>query len=226
MSNKLKKLGEKARSQPPVLKACEENEKYNKPCPYNPAVMCVQMPCHESDDNYCDDGCPNAELREKLAELAHSQWSGWMDYLFSKCIDYKASQVQAEVGALIIPKWAVDRWRGQAAIIYEDLSRDEKNSDRTEADKFLEVFFKAWNTRQPDTEWAKKHMVQLRKKIMAQQDAIGKYVVGNKRHREALEWIKEHHSCEFSCDDCDTPMLCSKKVAKQALLKGDEDGKV
>ncbi len=37
----------------------KENEKYNKPCPYNPKVMCVQMPCDPEDDNYCDDGCPN-----------------------------------------------------------------------------------------------------------------------------------------------------------------------
>ena len=35
------------------------NEKYNKPCPYNPKVMCVQMPGEEGDDSYCDDGCPN-----------------------------------------------------------------------------------------------------------------------------------------------------------------------
>ena len=36
-----------------------ENEKYNLPCPYNPEVMCIQMPCDPRDDNYCDDGCPN-----------------------------------------------------------------------------------------------------------------------------------------------------------------------
>jgi hypothetical protein len=77
------------------------------------------------------------ELREKLAELAHSQWAGWMDYLFSKCPEYKAGSVQAEDGAMIIPKWAVDRWKRQAATPYCDLSVEEKDSDRTEADKFL-----------------------------------------------------------------------------------------
>ncbi len=35
-----------------------ENEKYNKPCPYNPKAMCVQMPCDENDDTLCE-GCPN-----------------------------------------------------------------------------------------------------------------------------------------------------------------------
>lgn len=38
----------------------EENEKYNLPCPYDPDVMCVQMPCAPEDDNYCDDGCPHS----------------------------------------------------------------------------------------------------------------------------------------------------------------------
>lgn len=79
-------------------------------------------------------------MREKLAELAHNQWSGWMKYLFGKCIDYKPGQVQAEEGALIIPKWAVERWRGQTKTSYVHLSEQEMDSDRVEADKFLAVF--------------------------------------------------------------------------------------
>lgn len=46
------------------------------------------------------------ELREKLAELAYEQWSGWMDYLFSKSVS-KAG------GACMIPSWAVKRWQRQ-----------------------------------------------------------------------------------------------------------------
>lgn len=38
----------------------QENEKYNKPCPYNNSIMCVQYP---DEDNACScdpcDGCPN-----------------------------------------------------------------------------------------------------------------------------------------------------------------------
>ncbi len=81
-----------------------------------------------------------SELRETVAALAHSQWSGWMDYMFGKCIDYKPDTIQAEEGALIIPKWAVDRCRKQAKTAYGDLSKEEKDSDRTEADKFIIVF--------------------------------------------------------------------------------------
>ena len=42
-------------------------------------------------------------------------------------------------------------------------------------------------------------------------------ILENQRLKKALEWIKEYQACEFLCDDCDTPMLCSKKVAEQAL---------
>lgn len=88
------------------------------------------------------------ELREQLANLAHKQWSGWMDYLFTKCIDYKPDTIQAEEGALIIPKWAVDRWKKQAKTPYSELTTAEMDSDRAEADKFLAVF----NARTPDKE--------------------------------------------------------------------------
>lgn len=75
---------------------------------------------------------PLKSLREELAKLAHSQWSGWMEYLFSKC------EVSPD-GTMTIPKWAVDRWSRQVKTKYDDLDQSEKDSDRTEADKFIEV---------------------------------------------------------------------------------------
>jgi len=77
-----------------------------------------------SDDN---------KLRETLAELAHSQWSGWMEYLFSKC-------TLNQDGTATMPKWAVDRWQKQVETAYADLSEKEKDSDRTEAAKFQKAF--------------------------------------------------------------------------------------
>lgn len=71
-------------------------------------------------------------LRETLAELAHNQWVGWMEYLF-----FKSKQVD---GCVIVPAWANERWRRQVATRYADLSEEEKDSDRSEADKFLSVF--------------------------------------------------------------------------------------
>lgn len=69
---------------------------------------------------------------EKLAKIAHSQWSGWMEYLFSKC-------ELNDRGEMIIPKWAVDRWQRQIKTDYNDLPEEEKQSDREEAKKFLNV---------------------------------------------------------------------------------------
>jgi uncharacterized coiled-coil protein SlyX len=71
-------------------------------------------------------------LRETLAELAHNQWVGWMEYLFSK-----SKQVDC---CVVIPAWANERWHRQVATRYADLSEEEKDSDRSEADKFLAVF--------------------------------------------------------------------------------------
>lgn len=74
------------------------------------------------------------DLREKLAELCHEQWSGWMKYLFSKCNDHPAG-----TGALVMPAWAVERWRRQMNTPYRELSEPEQDSDRTEADRFLDL---------------------------------------------------------------------------------------
>lgn len=74
----------------------------------------------------------NNDVREKLAALAHEQWSGWMRYLFGKCAIY-------EEGSAIIPAWAVKRWQRQMNTAYSDLPEEEKESDRREADKMLAI---------------------------------------------------------------------------------------
>ena len=75
----------------------------------------------------------NEEIREELANYAHATWSGWMDYLFSKC-------VHNPDGTVTIPKWAVERWQKQAATEYIDLPEDMKPSDRKEADRIIKIF--------------------------------------------------------------------------------------
>lgn len=73
-----------------------------------------------------------ADLREKLAALAHEQWALWMHYLFSK------GEFNDD-GSWTMPKWAVDRWMRQMGTFYKDLPEDEKESDRKEADKVLSI---------------------------------------------------------------------------------------
>jgi hypothetical protein len=69
-------------------------------------------------------------LRERLAALAHRQWSGWMSYLFGKCR-------MNDDATLTIPAWAVERWQRQMNTSYFDLPEEEKDSDRKEADRIL-----------------------------------------------------------------------------------------
>lgn len=76
-------------------------------------------------------------LREILADLCHDQWSGWMKYLFSKCEPTILSETNEK--ALIIPLWAVERWQRQMNTLYQDLPKEEKDSDRKEADRFIRI---------------------------------------------------------------------------------------
>ena len=75
---------------------------------------------------------PEDSRREELAALCHEQWAGWMAYLFSKCNEVGD-------GCMEIPAWAVERWTRQLATPYENLSEEEKDSDRKEADRFLAI---------------------------------------------------------------------------------------
>lgn len=73
-------------------------------------------------------------VKERLAGYAHAAWSGWMNYMFSKC-------EPGPNGTLIIPAWAVERWTRQMTTAYTDLPEEEKRSDRDEADKMLGIMW-------------------------------------------------------------------------------------
>ena len=82
------------------------------------------------------------ESREKLAELCHKQWSGWIKYMFEKCL-------KKTNGTMLIPEWAVTRWRRQAYTPYNKLSSQEKDSDCTEADKFITLLKQQPTAKEP-----------------------------------------------------------------------------
>ena len=72
-------------------------------------------------------------VRERLAAYSHdSAWSGWMRYMLGKgtCNDD---------GSWTMPAWAVERWQRQMNTAYDLLSEAEKESDRAEADKILDI---------------------------------------------------------------------------------------
>jgi hypothetical protein len=72
---------------------------------------------------------------EPLADYAHSAWSGWMRYMFDK------STRNAD-GSVTIPPELVTRWGRQMNTPYADLPEGEKESDRKEAQKIVEVLSK------------------------------------------------------------------------------------
>jgi hypothetical protein len=88
-----------------------------------------------------------ANAIERLAALAHEQWSGWMRYLFSKCVGVIPHPEQQpgvpEVAA--IPPDLEKRWQRQLSTPYADLPEHEKESDRIEARKVLALLVELLN---------------------------------------------------------------------------------
>lgn len=72
------------------------------------------------------------QLREQLADVQHGIWAHWMGYLFSCCR-------QNEDGSATIPADKVERWMRQQGAAYSDLTDEERESDRHQADKVLAV---------------------------------------------------------------------------------------
>lgn len=84
------------------------------------------------------EGTREQRLLEKLAERAHASWSHWMQYLFSK------SCKQAD-GSVVIPASMVERWERQMNTPYSQLSEQEKQSDRDQAELSLPIIYKSVN---------------------------------------------------------------------------------
>ena len=68
-------------------------------------------------------GDTKINLRERLAELEHKQWSHWTKYMLNNLTEEN-----------------IKSWRKQIGTLYKNLSEKEKDSDRKWADKVLEIF--------------------------------------------------------------------------------------
>jgi len=62
------------------------------------------------------------EIFEQLAALEHERWSGWMKYMLANMTTYNLM-----------------RWIGQMNTLYSDLSEYDKESDRKEVRRTLEI---------------------------------------------------------------------------------------
>ena len=71
-------------------------------------------------------------LLEQLAEIEHERWSHWQRYMHEK------GEVQPD-GSLVISSELVARWERQMNTPYEELSEEEKESDRDQVRRVLPV---------------------------------------------------------------------------------------
>lgn len=75
----------------------------------------------------------NEDLREKIAAVQHDLiWAHWTQWQFSVC-------TKNEDGSLTIPASLVERWTRQMNTPYSELPESERESDRHQADKVLQV---------------------------------------------------------------------------------------
>lgn len=100
----------------------------------------------------------SAILREQLADVQHGIWSHWMRYLFSMC-------QRNEDGSFTIPVDKVKRWERQTGALYGELTEQERESDRHQADKVLAVLAHA-QAAEVRTDEAVRHMLEDKKRMM------------------------------------------------------------
>ena len=75
------------------------------------------------------------KLLEQVANIQHSIWSHWMEYVFTSC------GRRNEDGSFTIPAKFVDRWERQLQTDYSDLTDKEKKSDKEQARYLLDAIF-------------------------------------------------------------------------------------
>lgn len=73
-----------------------------------------------------------SRLRETLAVYAHTAWAGWMEYLFR-------FGTMNEDGTFTMQADKVERWQRQMNTPYDQLTDQERNSDRMESDMIMRL---------------------------------------------------------------------------------------
>jgi hypothetical protein len=74
-----------------------------------------------------------AELVERLAAVEHERWAHWQRYVHDHC-------ERLADGRLAIPADLAERWEKQIGTPYEQLTDEEKQSDREQVARVLPVF--------------------------------------------------------------------------------------
>ena len=79
-------------------------------------------------------------LVEELSTIEHERWSHWQRYLHNKGL-------RQPDGSLVLPVDLVEHWDKQMNTRYENLSDDEKESDREQVRKYLPLIAAALTAR-------------------------------------------------------------------------------
>jgi hypothetical protein len=70
------------------------------------------------------------DLVDELARIEHERWAHWQRYVHSKGI-------RQTDGSIVIPADLVGRWDRQISTPFDELSDQEKDSDREQVRKYL-----------------------------------------------------------------------------------------
>jgi hypothetical protein len=70
---------------------------------------------------------------EKGADLEHTRWAKWQEYLHSKCVEHENGMGEW----VCFPSERFRHWERQIATPYSELSEKEKESDRHEVRQYL-----------------------------------------------------------------------------------------
>ena len=73
------------------------------------------------------------DMRERLASDEHERWARWMRYQLEQG-EYVNDKDEV---CWLMPSDKLKRWTRQMNTPYDELSENEKNSDREEADRIL-----------------------------------------------------------------------------------------
>ena len=82
------------------------------------------------------------EKKEQIASIQNEIWTHWMGYLF-KCCEFqlrKHGNLTEQIA--ILPADKIKRWKRQMSTPYHELSEQEKESDRHQADKIIALWKK------------------------------------------------------------------------------------
>lgn len=116
---------------------------------------------------------------EKGADLEHERWSKWQSYFFSKCSVKPQSQVNGmddRYVYLALPKDLYERWVRQMNTSYNELSEQEKESDRIEVRKYIPLVTELISSREEKArEEGKKEGYESHPKVLYAQEVITQY---------------------------------------------------